>query len=125
MIDRIDHLVLTARSVEASCTFYERVLGFAAETRDDKPTSLHFGQHKINLHQVDRTFDPKALCPTPGAGDFCLVTKMPIEAFAAHLTDCGVPIEKGPIERTGATGLMLSVYFRDPDGNLVEVSQYH
>ncbi|QKS00261.1 VOC family protein [Sphingomonas sp. CL5.1] len=124
MIDRIDHFVLTATSIDATCEFYCRVLSFTRHSPDGKPTSLAFGQQKINVHQADRTFDPKALRPTPGAADFCLVTSTPIDEFAAHLERCDVQIEKGPIARTGAMGPMMSVYFRDPDGNLVEVAQY-
>jgi len=125
MIERIDHFVLTVQSIAESCAFYERVLRFRPQLREDKPASLSFGQHKINLHEVGRTFEPKARHATPGAADFCLVTQIPIEAFAAHLVQCGVSIETGPIARSGATGQMTSVYFRDPDGNLVEVSRYH
>ncbi len=124
-IDRIDHLVLTVTSIDATCAFYERVLGFVRQSLEGKPTSLHFGQHKINLHQIDRTFDPKAHYPTPGAADFCLVTSDPTERVITHLESCAVAIEKGPVARTGALGSMTSVYFRDPDGNLIEVSRYH
>lgn len=125
MIDRIDHFVLTVASIDATCDFYRGVLGFEHHAINGKPTSLSFGQQKINLHQAGRTFDPKARHPTPGAADFCLVTLMSIEQFAVHLDRCGVSIEIGPVERIGAMGLMTSVYFRDPDGNLVEVSRYH
>jgi catechol 2,3-dioxygenase-like lactoylglutathione lyase family enzyme len=124
MIDRIDHFVLTVASVDTTCDFYCRVLGVERHSLPDKPTSLTFGRQKISVHQADRVFDPKARHPTPGAADFCLVTTLPIAEFAAHLGFCGVTIEKGPIKRTGAVGPMLSVYFRDPDENLVEVSQY-
>ena len=123
MIDRIDHFVITVRSLEKTCAFYERVLGFK---RIDSagPSALTFGKQKINVHEVGRTFDPKALAPTSGAADFCLVTRMPIEEMRAHLENCGVAIELGPIEREGAEGAMTSLYFRDPDSNLVEVSRY-
>lgn len=124
MIDRIDHFVLTVASIDTTCAFYERVLGFERHSPEGKPTSLSFGGQKINVHQANRTFDPKARHPTPGAADFCLVTSMAIDAFAAHLKHCGVAIEKGPVPRTGAVGPMVSIYFRDPDGNLVEVSEY-
>lgn len=124
MIDRIDHFVLTVRSIDATCEFYCRVLGFERHSPEGKPTSLAFGRHKINVHQADRTFDPKARHPTSGAADFCVITRTPMDEFAAHLGRCGVQIEKGPIARTGALGPMLSIYFRDPDGNLVEVGQY-
>jgi catechol 2,3-dioxygenase-like lactoylglutathione lyase family enzyme len=124
MIDRIDHFVLTVRSLEATLEFYERVLGFTREIRPGVPASLKFGRQKINVHEVDRTFEPKAASPTPGAGDFCLITLRPIEEVIAHLKSCGVEIVKGPVARIGAEGPMTSVYFRDPDGNLVEVSRY-
>jgi catechol 2,3-dioxygenase-like lactoylglutathione lyase family enzyme len=123
-VDRIDHFVLTVASIDTTCDFYQRVLGFERHSPEGKPTSLSFGRQKINVHQADRTFDPKAHRPTPGAADFCLVTLDPIDAVVAQLDRCGVAVEKGPIERTGAVGPMMSVYFRDPDGNLVEVSRY-
>ena len=124
MIDRIDHLVLTVRSVEATCDFYDRVLRFRRIDADGRPTALSFGHHKINVHEVGHTFDPKAAVPTPGAGDFCLITERPLDEVAAHLETCGVAIELGPVERTGAEGKMTSIYFRDPDANLVEVGHY-
>jgi catechol 2,3-dioxygenase-like lactoylglutathione lyase family enzyme len=124
MIDRIDHIVLTVRSLEATLTFYERVLGFLREVRPGAPTSLKFGRQKINVHEIDRTFEPKAASPTPGAGDFCLITLRPMDEVISHLKDCGVDIELGPVARYGAQGPMKSVYFRDPDANLVEIAQY-
>lgn len=125
MIDRIDHFVLTVRSLETTCAFYERVLGFERLTDPGRPTALMFGGQKINLHEVGHTFEPKAAVPTPGAGDFCLITRQPIEQIEARLAACGVAMELGPVTRSGAQGPMTSVYFRDPDGNLVEVSRYH
>jgi catechol 2,3-dioxygenase-like lactoylglutathione lyase family enzyme len=124
MIDRIDHFVLTVRSLEATLGFYERVLGFAREVQAGRPTALKFGRQKINVHEVGRTFEPKAASPTPGAGDFCLVTLRPMAEVIAHLKSCGVAIEVGPVARSGAEGPMISVYFRDPDANLVEISRY-
>jgi catechol 2,3-dioxygenase-like lactoylglutathione lyase family enzyme len=124
MIDRIDHFVLTVRSLEATLDFYERVLGFAREMRPGRPASLTFGRHKINVHEAGHTFDPKAARPTMGAGDFCLITPRRLDEVVAHLAACGVAIEVGPVPRTGAEGPMMSVYFRDPDGNLVEVARY-
>ncbi len=79
MIDRIDHIVLTVRSLEATLRFYERVLGFRREVRADAPASLRFGRQKVNVHESDRTFEPKAASPTPGAGDFCLITLRSID----------------------------------------------
>ena len=124
MIAGIDHFVLTVRSVEATCDFYQRVLGMRRLDEPNRPTALLFGSQKINLHEVDRTFEPKAKRPTPGSGDFCLVAAVPLAEVQASLAANGVAIEVGPVERTGARGAMMSVYFRDPDDNLVEVSEY-
>jgi catechol 2,3-dioxygenase-like lactoylglutathione lyase family enzyme len=124
MISHIDHLVLTVGSLEATCRFYERVLGFMRVDTPGRPTALAFGRQKINLHEVGRTFEPKAAAPTAGSGDFCLITERAIDEVRAHLEASGVAIELGPVKRTGAQGTMTSLYFRDPDGNLVEVSEY-
>ncbi|BCM18369.1 VOC family protein [Mesorhizobium sp. J8] len=124
MIAGIDHFVLTVRSVEATCDFYERVLGMRRLDEPNRPTALLFGSQKINLHEIDRTFEPKAKAPTPGSGDFCLVAAVPLAEVQASLEANGVAVEVGPVLRTGARGPMMSVYFRDPDGNLVEVSEY-
>jgi len=125
MITGIDHFVLTVASLEAALGFYERVLGMRREITPGRPASLHFGTQKINVHQIDRTFEPKALRPTAGSGDFCLITDQPLADVIGRLKSEGVTIEVGPVERNGARGPMTSVYFRDPDGNLVEVSRYH
>ncbi len=124
MISRIDHFVLTVRSLEATCKFYERVLDFKRVDTPGRPTAMTFGHNKINIHEVHHTFDPKAAVPTPGAGDFCLITERALAEVRSHIEACGVVIEVGPINRTGAQGAMTSLYFRDPDGNLVEISQY-
>jgi catechol 2,3-dioxygenase-like lactoylglutathione lyase family enzyme len=124
MINRIDHFVLTVASIDATCRFYERVLGFERADVAGR-TALKFGTQKINLHEVDHTFEPKAASPTPGSGDFCLIATSPIAEIEAHLKSCGVAVEVGPVERLGALGPMTSLYFRDPDANLVEVSRYH
>lgn len=124
MIDRIDHFVLTVASLDATCDFYECVLGSERVDAEGRPSALRFGDQKINVHQANRTFEPKAARPTPGAGDFCLITRRPLDELIAHLHERDVPIELGPIERNGALGAMTSVYFRDPDDNLVEVSRY-
>jgi len=123
LIDRIDHFVLTVKDVEASCRFYERVLGLRRVDFDGR-VALHFGGQKINLHRAGHEFVPKARQPAPGSGDFCLIALTPLDAVIAHLKTCGVAIELGPVPKTGARGPMRSVYFRDPDGNLVEVSNY-
>ncbi|TGV95750.1 VOC family protein, partial [Mesorhizobium sp. M2E.F.Ca.ET.154.01.1.1] len=114
MIAGIDHFVLTVRSVAATCDFYWRVLGMRRLDEPNRPTALLFGSQKINLHEVGRTFEPKAKAPTPGSGDFCLVAAAPLAEIQASLAANGVTIEVGPVERTGARGRMMSVYFRDP-----------
>ncbi len=126
VIDRIDHFVLTVRDLEASLRFYERVLGarIVPPPGGRGPTAVAFGRQKINLHVTGKEFEPKATHPTVGAGDFCLITEQPVESVVAHLKACGVAIEVGPVPRFGALGKMTSVYFRDPDGNLVEVATY-
>ena len=124
MIAGIDHFVLTVRSVEATCDFYQRVLGLRRLDEPNRPTALLFGSQKINLHEVGRTFEPKAKTPMPGSGDFCLVAAVPLAEIRGNLEANGVAIEVGPVERVGARGKMMSVYFRDPDANLVEVSEY-
>jgi catechol 2,3-dioxygenase-like lactoylglutathione lyase family enzyme len=121
-IDRIDHVVLTVRDIEATCVFYQRVLGMEILSFEGDRRALAFGNQKFNLHQAGREFEPKADRPTPGSADFCLITATPIADVVVHLNSCNVPILDGPVQRTGATGLLLSVYFRDPDLNLIEVS---
>lgn len=123
-IDAIDHLVLTVRDVDATCGFYSRVLGMEVVTFGGGRRALAFGRQKINLHLAGREFEPKADRPTPGSGDLCLVTQVPLADVMAHLEACGVEIIEGPVPRTGAMGRIRSVYFRDPDRNLVEVSNY-
>lgn len=127
-LQRLDHLVLTVRDLAVSCEFYSRVLGMRVENfsdgSGDNRKALRFGQQKINLHEAGREFEPKAAAPTPGSADLCFVTDSPPGAVMAHLEGCGVPVEEGPVERAGALGALLSVYLRDPDGNLIEVSSY-
>ncbi len=119
---RLDHLVLTVASIPATCDFYGRVLGMETVTFGQGRVALAFGQQKINLHQAGREFEPKALRPTPGSADLCLIAETDLAAVLAHLQAEGVAIEEGPVARTGATGPIRSVYFRDPDGNLIEIS---
>src|SRR4029077_1275864 len=114
-IDRIDHVVFTVRDIEATCAFYSRVLGMSVVTFGAGRTALAFGAQKINLHLAGREFEPKADRPTPGSIDLCLITRVPLPEVIAHLDACGVPILEGPVPKTGATGPMHSVYFRDPD----------
>jgi catechol 2,3-dioxygenase-like lactoylglutathione lyase family enzyme len=123
-IDRLDHLVLTVASLDATCDFYAGVLGMTVETFEQGRKALSFGNQKINLHQQGHEFEPKARRPTPGSADLCFIADTAIGDVVAHLGALGVAIEEGPVDRTGATGPMVSVYFRDPDDNLIEVSNY-
>lgn len=123
-IDALDHLVLTVRDLQISTAFYTRVLGMEAVTFGGGRRALAFGSQKINLHEAGRELDPKAAVPTPGSADLCFVTTAAPAAILAHLEACGVQVLEGPVPRTGARGPIVSVYFRDPDGNLLEVSSY-
>jgi catechol 2,3-dioxygenase-like lactoylglutathione lyase family enzyme len=123
-IERLDHLVLTVRDVAATCDFYARVLGMEVVTFGEGRKALAFGHQKFNLHEAGREFEPKAERPTPGSADLCLIAQGPLDAVIAHLAACDVAILEGPVRRTGALGPIMSVYFRDPDANLIEVSTY-
>jgi catechol 2,3-dioxygenase-like lactoylglutathione lyase family enzyme len=126
-IDRIDHVVLTVRDIEATCAFYSRALGMTVERfgeSDAKRVALVFGRQKFNLHQAGREFEPKAKIPTPGSADLCLITLTPLGDVIKHVESCGIAIEEGPVMRTGATGQIRSVYIRDPDQNLIEIANY-
>jgi catechol 2,3-dioxygenase-like lactoylglutathione lyase family enzyme len=121
-LDAIDHVVLTVRDIPASVAFYTRVLGMREEVFGAGRRALVFGRCKLNLHQAGREFEPKAAQPTPGAVDLCLIARTPLADIADQLAAQGVAIEQGPVERTGAQGPLLSLYVRDPDGNLIELS---
>ncbi len=123
MIDHIDHLVLTTSRKEACIDFYTRVLEMTQETFGDGRTAFRFGEQKINLHEQGREFEPRAHLPVPGALDLCFIASVPLDAFIAHIKAEGVPIVEGPIIRTGAIQKLRSVYLRDPDLNLIEVSE--
>jgi catechol 2,3-dioxygenase-like lactoylglutathione lyase family enzyme len=123
-IDRLDHLVLTVASIDATCEFYARVLGMKVSRFGEGRTALEFGRQKINLHEVGREFTPRAICATAGSGDLCLISATPLEEVIRHLNESRVAIIEGPVDKTGAMGPIRSVYFRDPDGNLIEVSEY-
>jgi len=122
MIERLDHLVLTVADVDATVAFYERVLGMRAVTFAVGRKALAFGMQKINLHAAGTLFRPHARAPTRGSADLCFITPVSLPDAMAHVRACGVAIEEGPVERTGATGRILSFYLRDPDGNLIEVA---
>ncbi len=121
-IDRLDHLVLTVADIERTCAFYERVLGMQAISFGRGRRALSFGESKINLHQAGHEFEPKADAPTPGSADLCFTTSVPLVEVMEHLHDCEVAIVEGPVRRSGATGALNSIYLRDPDGNLIEIS---
>jgi len=123
-IDALDHLVLTVRDLHATVAFYTRVLGMQEVTFGEGRRALVFGAQKINLHEIGHEYPPTAAVPTPGSADLCFVTTAAPSVVLARLDACGVHVVEGPVGRTGARGPILSVYFRDPDGNLVEVSSY-
>jgi catechol 2,3-dioxygenase-like lactoylglutathione lyase family enzyme len=121
-IDSLDHLVLTVKDVDNAVSFYTKALGMEVVTFGNDRKALSFGSQKINLHQQGKEFEPKAQHPTPGSADLCFLTSIPLQDVLIHLNACGIEIIDGPVQRTGATGPINSVYFRDPDLNLIEVS---
>jgi catechol 2,3-dioxygenase-like lactoylglutathione lyase family enzyme len=121
-VQRIDHVVVTVADVDRTLAFYERVLGMTAVSFGEGRRALAFGDQKLNLHQAGREFEPKALRPTPGAIDLCFTTDVPLDEVEAHLHSQSVVIEHGPVDKIGARSTLRSLYFRDPDGNLIEVS---
>jgi catechol 2,3-dioxygenase-like lactoylglutathione lyase family enzyme len=123
-IERLDHLVLTVRDITATCEFYSRVLGMKVVTFGEGRKALTFGIQKINLHEQGKEFEPKAARPTPGSGDLCFITRTPLSQVMDQLRAQNVDILEGPVGRTGALGALISIYFRDPDLNLIEVSNY-
>lgn len=123
-IERIDHLVLTVSNIDVTCAFYARVLNMEVASFGDGRKALAFGQQKINLHGAGKEFEPKATRPTQGSADLCFITRAPLSDIVNHARACGVEIIEGPVKRTGALGPMVSIYFRDPDGNLIEISNY-
>jgi catechol 2,3-dioxygenase-like lactoylglutathione lyase family enzyme len=121
-ISRLDHLVLTVRNIETSVKFYESVLGMEQEIFGVDRVALKFGAQKINLHEAGKEFEPKAQQPLTGSADLCFITQTALHKAMAHVAVLGVEIIDGPVERTGANGPIISFYFRDPDGNLIEVA---
>lgn len=123
MIGSLDHLVLTTAHREACIDFYMRVLGMTLQQFGAGRIAFQFGSQKINLHEKGREFEPKAALPSPGALDLCFIADRPLDEVIAHLADLNVPIIEGPMERTGAVSRLRSIYLRDPDQNLIEISE--
>ena len=126
-VDTFDHIVLTVADIAATNAFYRDVLGMRPESFDtatgETRFALFFGQAKINLHQKGQEFEPKAAHPTAGSADLCFLSQTPVKDWLAHLERCNIPIEEGPVPRTGARGPLMSIYLRDPDQNLIEIAK--
>ena len=122
MIASLDHLVLTVADIDATAAFYCGVLGMQRVAFGEGRVALAFGSQKINLHRAGHEFEPKSARPTPGSGDLCFLLDISLDEAQARLTAAGVNIEEGPVARTGATGPIRSLYIRDPDDNLIELS---
>jgi catechol 2,3-dioxygenase-like lactoylglutathione lyase family enzyme len=123
MIGHLDHLVLTTADEPACVRFYVEVMGMTLETFGEGRKAFRFGNQKINLHLKGHEFEPKAQAPMPGALDLCFIAAVPLDDVIARLQDKQVPILEGPVMRTGATSRIRSVYVRDPDLNLIEISE--
>ena len=128
-IKSIDHIVMQTVDVPETIKFYTEILGmthseFQPPTGGPVRQSLHFGAQKINLHEASAPFLPHARHPTAGSVDLCFITQQSIGDWQQHLAKCGIVIEYGPVRKTGANGPLLSIYIRDPDGNLIEISNY-
>ena len=124
MITHLDHLVLTVKDVPRSVAFYTKVLGMTVVVFDGGRVALSFGRQKINLHEEGKEFEPKAMRPTSGSADLCFISDASIDSVTSTLVSQGIEIVEGPVSKTGACGPIRSIYFRDPDGNLIEVSNY-
>ncbi|NHQ74036.1 VOC family protein [Roseovarius gahaiensis] len=126
LVFALDHIVLTVGSIDATVIFYRDVMGMTAQQFTPADGSarwaLTFGSQKINLHQAGAEFEPKAAQPAPGSADLCFLSDIPLSDWIAHLRDHSIAVEEGPVARTGATGPIVSIYLRDPDGNLLEIS---
>ena len=120
-ITQLDHLVLTVKDIDATCRFYAYLLGMEVITFGDNRKALRFGEQKINLHQLGNEFAPKAARPTSGSADLCFLSDTPLEDIITELQQAGIKILEGPVQRSGASGPIRSVYLRDPDGNLLEI----
>lgn len=123
-VSHLDHLVLAVRDVSKTVSFYQAVLGMRKVSFGGDRVALRFGNRKINLHPLSQEFEPKARHVQPGSADLCFIIETPLEAAQKHLQACGVDIIAGPVKRTGAIGSILSLYFRDPDANLIEIANH-
>ncbi len=123
-VKSIDHFVLTVKDIDKTVEFYTKVLGMEKEIFKETRVALKFGHQKINLHQLGNEFEPKALNIKEGSADLCFITETSVEEFKKHIEKKGIKVIEGPIQRTGAMGDINSIYLRDPDGNLIEVSNY-
>ena len=123
-VDRIDHVVLTCADIEATADWYERVLGMERDEFGEGRVAMRFGSQKLNLHHQGEEHSPHATVPRAGSADLCFVTALGAEEVVAHLKKQGVAIVEGPANKIGALGMIRSVYCRDPDGNLIEISTY-
>jgi catechol 2,3-dioxygenase-like lactoylglutathione lyase family enzyme len=123
-LSHIDHVVLTVADVDVTLSFYQRVLGMKAEAYGQGRKALVFGKQKFNVHPLQNDIEPKAAKPTPGSMDLCLISTTPLAKVMEHMKAQHVKIEKGPIKRVGVGGLITSIYIRDPDHNLIEISNY-
>ena len=123
-IKQLDHLVLTVKDLETTVFFYESVLGMEKQSFGEGRIALKFGKQKINLHEYGSEFEPKAHLAVPGSEDLCFITEQPLADAMQHVQNAGIDIIEGPVMRSGANGPIESIYFRDPDLNLIEVARY-
>ena len=123
-IKKIDHLVLTVKDLQTTVKFYTEVLGMKKEVFGGNRIALKFGNQKINLHKNGKEFEPKAKTPLPGSADLCFISNDKLEMVIKHINKLGIKIIEGPVNRSGANGRIESIYIRDPDENLIEISNY-
>ena len=124
MITHLDHLVMTVKNIPRSVAFYTKILGMDKVVFGAGRVALSFGRQKINLHEEGKEFEPKARRPTSGSADLCFISDTPIDSVTSSLMSHGIEIVEGPVSKTGACGPIRSIYLRDPDGNLIEISNY-
>ena len=124
MITHLDHLVLTVKGIRRSVAFYTKILCMNEVVFGAGRVALSFGRQKINLHEEGKEFEPKARRPTSGSADLCFISDTPIDSVTSSLMSHGIEIVEGPVSKTGACGPIRSIYLRDPDGNLIEISNY-